>query len=262
MTEQTKYGLNNEKIIINYLNKKNFSDLSDKWKKYIKRMFPFVEENDLIIAKHFPDFSAKPDITIKVRHSEILLSIKTGKNPNVHQESYYSFLRFLDSYGVSKRTQNIIRFFHFGDSDKLQTNGKPMTSAEMKEKYSAYFLEASQELDNTEMIEAVINRCVIRGTSNKRRPINYLYYGDLDNGNLLSVEDIYSMVLSYREHGKSPIHFGGLNYNPSARSVKRRERGYVRIKWPLLSFLYYRNEDDIEKMKHGLFKALAVTDAE
>ena len=253
MERQRVYGLDNETKIITYLNEKKFSELNDKWKAVIIRMFPFVKENDLIHAKHFPDYTAKPDMTIQIRHSFVHVSIKTGKNPSVHQESFYSFERFLDKLKVSKRTQEIIRFFHFGDSRKLKTNGKPICLKEMKEKYSSYFLEASKELDNTKIIEKVIDRTVIRGTSSKRTGLDYLYYGDLEHGKLLSVEDIYSMVLAYREHGKSAIHFGGLNYNPSARSTARRERGYVRIKWPLLSFLYYRSEEDVEKMKEGLF---------
>lgn len=255
MEEQRIYGLNNEQKIISYLNNKKICDLNSKWKKHILKMFPFAKENDLITAKHFPDSMAKPDIVITVRHTNKFLSVKTGKIPSLHQESFYSFVRFLQKLGVSQRTINIIRFFHFGDSRKLNTDGKPMTLNEMKEKYYDFFLDASKELDNEKIICAVIDRVIIRGTKNTRTPIDFLYYGDLEHGNLLEKEEIYSMILSYREHGKSLIHFGGLIYMPGARSINRRERNYVKIKWPLLAFLYYRDEDDIEKMKEGTFRS-------
>lgn len=253
MNAQTIYGLKNEENIINYLNKKRIGDLNNKWKKHILKMFPFAKENDLVLAKHFPNYNAKPDIAIKIRYSIKYVSIKTGKIPSMHQESYYSFMRFLRKLGVSERTISIIRFFHYGDSKKLHTNGKPLSFKEMKEKYSDYFLQASKELDTEKIISAVVDRSVIRGTSYKNTAIDYLYYGDLEHGNLIDCEEIYEIVLAYRMHGKSPIHFGGLNYMPNARSLKRRERNYVRIKWPLLALFYYRSEEDIEKMKVGAF---------
>lgn len=253
MEEQRLYGLKNEVDIIDYLNKKNVSNLNEKWKKHIIRMFPYAKDDSFIIAKHYPDNSAKPDIIIDVDGEEKYVSIKTGKCPSMHQESYFSFERFLKRNGVSIRTLQIIKFYHYGDSKKLGNFDRPLSGEELRQKYSNYFLEASMELDKNKIIEATVDRTVIRGTNPTARAIDFLYYGDLEHGNLLSKHDIYSIVLAYRKHDRTPIHLGALCYLPSSRKVGRSERNYVRIKFPLLSFLYYVNEEEIERMKKGTF---------
>lgn len=256
MEEQRVYGLDNEKNIINYLNLKKFGEINDKWQKHIRKMFPNVSDNEIIYARHYPDNCSKPDIIVEVGGVEKFISIKTGNFPAVHQESYFGFRRFLERLDVSHRTLEIIRFFHYGDSKKIGTGNNPLSWEELKKRFSNYFLEASTELDKEKIIKAVVNRAVIRGTSSTRRPIDFLYYGDLENGKIISKEEIYMIVLAYRKHGKSPIHFGGLYYMPSSRKVGRRERNYVRIKWSLLSFLYYCSDEDVEKMKNGSFDGL------
>lgn len=256
MEKQRLYGLNNESKIIEYLNNRKISELNEKWKEHIKKMFPDITETDVIYAKHYPDNCSKPDLIVGVNGEEKFISVKTGKCPSVHQESYFAFRRFLERLHVSYRTLEIIRFFHFGDSKKLGTGDHPLTGDELRERFSPYFLEASKELDNERIIKAVVNRAVIRGTGSTRRTIDFLYYGDLENGKLLSKQEIYEIVLGNREHGKTAIHFGGLIYMPSSRKVGRRERNYVRIKWSILSFLYYCDEEDVENMKDGTFKRL------
>lgn len=256
MESQRIYGLSNEEKIISYLNKKKFYLLNEKWKGHICKIFPNVHNNDLIFARHYPDNCSKPDMIIEVDGEEKYVSIKTGKCPSVHQESFYSFKRFLSRLHVSYRTLETIRFFHFGDSKKLGINKNPLSRDELIKDYSSYFVEASKELDKEYIIKAVINRTVIRGTSSSRCAVDYLYYGDLEHGKLLSKSDIYDIVLANRNHGKSAIYFGGLIYMPSSRSVTRPERNYVRIKWSVLSLLYYCSDDDVEKMKKGQFEKI------
>ena len=212
-------------------------------------MFPDIIETDVIYAKHYPDNCSKPDLIVEVNGEEKFISVKTGMCPSAHQESYFAFRRFLERLHVSYRTLEIIRFFHFGDSKKLGTGDHPLTGDELSERFSPYFLEASKELDNERIIKAVVNRAVIRGTGSTRRTIDFLYYGDLKNGKLLSKQEIYEIVLANREHGKTAIHFGGLNYNPNSRKLASRDRNYVRIKWSILAFLYYCNDEQLAAIR-------------
>lgn len=255
MEEQRLYGKKTEEEIIRYLNGKEFKTLDEHWKKIIRRMFPFVKDFDWVLAMHYPDPGAKPDMIIKIRHSQALISIKTGKIPSVHHEPFKNFYGFLKSLDVSNRTLKTIEFFHFGETEKINNNGKPFNKTELEERYGQYFLDACIELDNPNIIEAVIRRCVLKGAKMKRPAIDYLYYGDVEHGNLISREEIFSIIMAYREHGKSPIHFGGLNYMPSGRSRENKEYQFVKIKWPILSFLYYKNEEDVAKMTDGTFKS-------
>lgn len=115
MRNQALNGLNNETEIINFLNCKKFKELNDKWKKHIVAMFPFVKDDDVVYARKFPDHQAKPDAIIKVRNTVQYLSIKSGRNPSVHQEDFFSFRRFLKSIGVD---DSVLRTIYFSILEK------------------------------------------------------------------------------------------------------------------------------------------------
>lgn len=250
MKKQAVDGLMNETEIINYLNCMTFEELNSKWQGHIKTMFPFITDQDVIYARPFPDHQAKPDAIIKVRNTCEYLSIKSGRNPSVHQEEFFTFQKFMKKLGVPKNVLRTIYFFHFGETKKLNNNGKPFTKDELEEKYGRYFLRASQILDKADIIKAMIKRTVIKGASQTRTGLTYLYYGNVEKGYLLSKEDIYSLVLNYREH-RSSIHFGGLNYQPGGRKRNSQDYRYVRIKWPILSPLFYLSENEVREVVDG-----------
>lgn len=236
-------GEKNEFDIIDVLNNKKYKDLSPLWKENIKRMFSFVEDNDLIKAYSFDDRRAKPDITIKVRKSRINVSIKSGSNPSVHQEYFYDFFQFLKKIGVSSRTRHIISFYHFGVSKKLGNNGEPFTKDEIIEKYSEYIIQANEELNsNKEIIKKIVYHAVIAGNNPEREPMDYFYYGNPEKGFLLDTDQIYDMILKEEKPNNRNIHFGGLIYQPSGRKLNSRDRNYSKIKWPVLSVKFYDND--------------------
>lgn len=251
MLEGRKYGFKNESDIINYLNGKQFFELDDKWKKHILRMFPFVEDKDYICAHHYEEERGKPDVVIRIRHTNQYVSIKTGRNPGMHQEPFESFASFLRKKGVSNRTLQIMKFYQYGETEKLNNGGQAFKVKELEEKYGDYFLEASKELDKTEIIEAVIFRTILKGCLLKRYKVNYLYFGNLETGYLLSEEDIYRLVLNYRGHDKSAIHFGGLNFFSQCRDKNKSYYQDCRIRWPILALLYYKNEQELKDIISG-----------
>lgn len=254
MLSSEEYGKKNEYDVINYLNGKVYKDLNKKWRDHLKTMFPFIENADIIICKHYEDEKGKPDIVITVRHTNIYVSIKSGKKCSMHEEPFGTFADFLRKKGVSERTVKTIAFFQYGESEKLNNNGKPFSPFELKEKFANYFIEASEELDKDEIIDAVIFRTILKGCVLKRYKVNYLYYGNLENGYLLSEEEIYSLVHQYRNHEKTAIHFGGLNFHPDRRKRDNDKFHNCRIKWPILSLLYYRTESEIKNIISGKLK--------
>ena len=48
MRSQSKSGSVNESMILLALNNHRFKDLSDKWKRHMKRMFKDIKDDDLI----------------------------------------------------------------------------------------------------------------------------------------------------------------------------------------------------------------------
>lgn len=251
MLDSREYGMKNEQDIINYLNGKLFMDLDKKWQNHMKVMFPFILDKDVISCRHYEEEKGKPDMVITVRHTNIYVSIKSGKKCSMHEEPFETFADFLRKKGVSERTIKTISFFQFGETEKLSNNGKPFTPYELKEKFEKYFIEASMDLDKDEIIDAVIFRTILKGCVLKRYKVNYLYYGNLQEGFLLSEEEIYSLVHQYRTHDKTAIHFGGLNFHPCRRTRDQDKFHNCRIKWPILALLYYRTEQEIKDIISG-----------
>lgn len=254
MDKKRVFGLNNETELIQYLHLKKYCELSDMWKKHIKKMFPRIKDSDVIKAAHFPDYSAKPDILILVNKTRRYVSVKTGRTPTMHHEKVETFLSFLRQLGVSENTIRTINFYHYGKSEKLSNNGVAFTKEEMEQQFSKYFLKASMELDKLEIIEAVIRRAILRGGSPDKMKVDHLIYGNVEKCYVLSLNDIYSLVSQYREHNNANIHFGGLNYQADIRKEDAKNRDEMKITWPILSLLYYKNEEELKDIILGNIK--------
>lgn len=237
-------GIENEFNIIKTLNKKYYFELSDHWKIILKKIFPFILNNDFVRAFPFNDRHAKPDITILCRNFRANISIKTGHNPSIHQEFYYDFFKFLEKNNVSRKTIRILYFYHFGMTKKLSNNGIPFSKDEIVTKFKSYIISANREINsNVLLLKNLIYRAVCVGCNNERIPMDYFYYGNKDNGFILNYDEIVDKILNEKKEDDSFIHFGGLIYQPSGRKVGSKDRFYSRIKWPVLcvDFYNYKN---------------------
>ena len=106
-------GKQNEIDILSALTGKKFKDLEENWQKHVRKMFPSIKEEDVIHAFFYQDGYAKPDIVVSVNEKSKLLSVKSGKNPSCHLESFEEFSMFLANLGVPQRIIKIIHFFKF-----------------------------------------------------------------------------------------------------------------------------------------------------
>jgi hypothetical protein len=234
-------GKANEFDILSLLNNHCFDSLNPKWRSHLRRMFPQIQETDLVKAYSYHDSYAKPDIVIMVGEKRIFLSIKSGHNPSCHQESFYSFMEFLRKSQVPERYLRTISFYHFGKSRKLSNNGKSFTKEDIVSKYGHYLTETNQYLETRkDLTEKVIYRAVIRGVRSNVDEIDYFYYGNVNNGFLLSRQDIYELITNDLTGTKNGApRFGSLVYQPNGRKENGKDQAYVRIKWPILCTKYY-----------------------
>lgn len=241
-------GKANELDIIGLLDGHRFESLNMKWKSLLRRMFPHIQENDLIRARFYNDPYAKPDIVIIVKSKRIFLSIKSGHNPSCHQEAFVSFIEFLRKSQVPERYLRTITFYHFGKSRKLTNGGKSFTKEEIVAKFGNYLSEVNKYLETRkDLIEKVIYRAVIRGVRSNVDEIDYFYYGNVNNGFMLSRQDIYEFITNDSTGIKNGApRFGSLVYQPNGRKENGKEQTYVRIKWPVLCMKYY-DKDFLEK---------------
>ena len=239
-------GKNYEEMIVNKLNNKKISELSEFWRKIIKEMFDVADDNEIVSARVIGK-SCKTDIEIYCMDKKINISVKTGDHNSFHQENIFQLLDFLHKSGVSQRTLNIIKFYHFGDGTIDGTGSKRMDAAEIKLKYAKLIREANEEINKREIIENVFERFVTKGVKESYQKIDYVYYGDTEFGYLVTPDELLQYALRHRCMFLSGLHFGPLNYQPYKRLLNsqkgaEKDRYLVQIKWiGLLS--------DIQKIK-------------
>lgn len=239
------FGTNNEKEISDYLKGKFYRDLDEKWKGHIKVMFPKVKDTDYITSWRCYDKIGKPDINIRVGYSIAKISIKTGRSPAVHQESINSFLSFLSELGFSEKTLRAIELYQYGRTPEISNNGKPYSKEELEDIFKDRFIEANEELNSDdEKLKKIISRCVFKGRLEESKEIDYLYYGILNNGILLSRAQIEEILLKDKSHYKKTLHFGGLLFQSKGRDPKSVDAYKCAIRWPMLTKFFYEFDPD------------------
>ena len=93
-----QFGIKNEKDFAYYFNNKKICNLPINGQELIYKIFNEVDSESYIeswISKYFE----KADIKIKINGIVKGISIKTGQNCSMHQESIKTFDKFLLSIG-------------------------------------------------------------------------------------------------------------------------------------------------------------------
>ena len=238
-----KNGKDNEIAIIQSLSGLTYQELSEKWKKHVKKMFPEIKEQDKITAYFYRDAFAKPDIVVTVNDRSVYISIKSGKNPSCHHENFSDFSYFLIKQGVPDRIIRILSFYQFGRSDKLSNNGVAFTKEEIQTKFKPYVLEASEYfLKHPQIVRKIIHRSLIRGTRYYGDEVDFFYYGNSERGFILSREEVYNEILKDEFIDSKTLHFYALVFQPDGRKEDRPNHLFIRIKWPVLSLRFYDEE--------------------
>ncbi len=239
-----KSGKANELDIISALNGYYFKDLNPMWQHYVKRIFPKITDNDTIRAYLYWDNRAKPDMVLICNQVRKFVSIKSGHNPTCHHETLSSFITFLRKNKIPERYIRIILFYHYGRSDKLSNNGQSFTRKEIIDQYGDYLADLNNYLETrTDITEKLIYRTIIRGLRPNVDLVDFFYYGSVNNGFLLSRQDVYNEIIN--DNDKDPRgapHFGGLLYQARTRQDDNPERSCVRIMWPILCLNFYNKE--------------------
>ena len=244
MRSHAKDGAINETIILTALDNHRYKDLSENWKRHMSRMFKNIQDNDYIKVNYYSFKDAKPDLEIIVNNKKVLLSVKSGHNPQVHREQTYSFYDFLRKNGVPERLIKIISFYHFGHSFK-QSENVTYTRNEIISKFSKYIKEVNDYFRNhDEIIRELIYRTIIRGRV-KRDLIDYFYFGNASRGFLLSVSDIYKFISGDKNDFFQSICFKSLTYVAGSRQANDPQHHSVKIHWPILCKWFY--DDDFMK---------------
>ena len=248
MRSHSKDGSLNETMILIALNNHHFKDLSDKWKRHVKRMFKEIKDDDFITAKYYSYSDGKPDLEIIVNKRKVLLSIKSGHSPCMHYEPVYTFYNFLRDLNTPERIIKIIAFYHYGYSLRKEKREKHYTREEIVKEFPNEIKEVNDFFNsNEDLIREIIYRCIIKGRL-KRDVIDYFYYGNSSRGFLLSTSDIFKLILNEPKVFYETLSFKSLTYVSCARNPDNPKRHHIKINWPILCRWYY--DDDFMK-KYG-----------
>lgn len=242
MRSNVKDGSVNETMIRVALDKHYYKDLDELWKRHMKRMFKSIKDDDYIYCNYYEYKDAKPDLVITVNNRKILLSVKSGHSPTMHDEPVKTFYDFLREMNVPERMIRIISFYHYGYSLKPGMSHYPLSREEIIAKHSFYLNQVNDYFrSHQEIIRELIYRSIIRGRL-KRDVIDYLFYGNSSKGFLLSVSDILKLISNDKNEGCKSICFNSLTYVVASREKGNEKRHHLKLHWPILSKWFYDDE--------------------
>lgn len=232
-------GLNVEKEIACAIDSKRVEDLPTNLKYVIKQLFPLINNDSLISATTYDDVF-KADIKITIDDKCLNLSVKSGRATILHNEILDNFLLYLEKLGVSKRSIETIRLFHYGDETTDGTGKRRMDYNEVMTKYAERIAEANYEMNgNRLLVQSVVNRCMFDGSHEEYVKADAIYFGDVEYGVLATKQQILKHIQrKYYSYYKT-LHIGPLILRPDCRYVDRpvndqRKRNRIVVYWPAL----------------------------
>ena len=236
--ENLSVGIENERLITKELNNKRLDKTSVNFRYMLFDMFKNYPKDSILNVRKVPErFLCKTDLEFWVLNSYMNVSVKTGFGPAVHQEEFESFMSFLETLKISRKTLRFIRFYHFADETYDGSGIKTLRLSEFWEKYKVQIREASKELSQPFIVRAIVQRCVIKGKRETLQPINYLYYGDEKHGVFVHRNDIWKYVCDLEERDAPYLHFGPFKYVQKihkSQIVDGKYRQHSQICWPFI----------------------------
>jgi hypothetical protein len=234
-------GLLNEKEIVNELFGKRFCQLSPFWQDTVKKIFPDVRDEQIIIARYIPNFvGCKTDFELQVGSECVNISVKSGKWPSIHQERINYFLDFLKEESISQETINFIAFYLYADGTVDGSGDEKISTEEIKLLYMDRIQKANVELNNIDFIKKMLYRALIKGRKETRKEIDYLYYGDFVSGYLISKEQIMNSIPYKNTSNYKCLHCGPLIFINKDKQLNRmrnpEDYHYLQLKRPTLFY--------------------------
>ena len=239
-----KIGLRIERDIANALNNKMVKDVPNNLKFMIKQLFHPVSDESIINAIDYENVF-KADIKISIMDKILNLSIKSGKATTLHKEMIGSFTAFLFENGVSEKTIETIKLFHFGDDTIDGTGERRMNYNEIMVKYKDRIAEANYELNgDRQLVQKVVSRCMFEGSHPDYVHADVIYFGDVEYGVFATKQQVLKHIRRKYYSYYETLHIGPLILRPDSRYLDgpvrdERKRNSITAYWPAL-------EKDIE----------------
>ncbi len=227
-----------------YLCGKKYFEIDNHWKRIIKMMFPMINDDSIIYCEKVQR-GLKQDIFIVVEAIKKTISIKSGVDVTVHCEEINSFCKFLKSIGISDYNIETLRLYHYGDETIDGTGTIRQNVQVLKDKYEGRIAKFNEEANKYFILKNIMERVLSFGTLNQHDHVDYLYFGNLEKGELYDMDDLIQFFSIKHLPEVKSIHFGTFVYCPfyrflSSNNKDEKDRHYSAIRW-------FRIDIDLDK---------------
>ncbi|MCR4879903.1 MAG: hypothetical protein K5906_02985 [Bacilli bacterium] len=235
----TNKGIFAEEEMALLFNDKKFLELSNNSKHIIRTMFGHVEDNDVIKCSRL-DNAMKPDLSFTINNVTHYLSMKTGSNGIVHQEKLDFFCDHLKEIGISDRTIETIRLYHYGDKTTDGTGEERFSFRRVVFALDARIQEANKELNqNRDFVVHMLNRFLFKGREKENITAEFIYHGDKEFGVIVTRKQVLMHIKLHTYEFLENLHIGPLLIHPHARYVGKKtfnkeKRSIIEFHWPNL----------------------------
>ena len=230
-------GTQNEKDLVKSLYKAVFKKLNNNLQNMIETIFGPQKPNTKIHCKLTDNF-IKPDIVVEIEGKQAFISVKNNRAEIIHREEIKSFILFLRKFDISVETQKTLLLYQFGDGTMDGTGQKRMNYHEVYDWLHTHIDKANEELNGKfEIIMETFNRVLFQGVDITAQSAEYIYYGTVDYGIIVSKKQLESHLKTKEWGWYDNLHIGPILLKPHARYANKAvvddyRRHQVTFYWP------------------------------
>ena len=233
-------GFKIEEDLEKALNNSRFKNLSNNLKTLINQLFGNQNGSAKIQCRRTDNF-IKPDLAITCDGKTAFVSVKSGHAQCVHTENTQTFIRFLKSLNVTDETLKTILYFQYGDGTLDGTGEKRMNYHKTFNWLCDRIKKANSEFEcKQDVVEKVLDRLLFQGVDITADCADYIYYGDVDFGIVVSKRQIFTHLRRKSWSFYENLHIGPIMLKPHARYadhaiVSDDRRHQTMFYWPNFS---------------------------
>ena len=263
MKKQSISGIQNEIEFSESLNNKQYGELGRNAAKFIKQLYPLVQDATTIHAVKVGGKGLKPDVVVSVQDDETNVSIKKGGGNSVHQEKTSLFLLFCKEHlNMSDETRDSFLAYLYGDGT-LDGKGQiedRLDGDDLRKEYEkdirniqAFLLANSR---------ALIERFLVYGRRGKELNIkaDYLYHGIITDGVWCPLDETVDFLVEKAKKRSfsnnpaiGPLSLQTWNRNLSGKPKFEDRRHSIQVKWggKIREYIQEINDIYLEKIKQN-----------
>ena len=235
----TNQGLLKENEVLVALNGNKIKNLNSNLRLLVKNLYGVIDEEKTLQC-HKVDDCNKTDLVITYDDVDRCVSMKSGNATIVHNEILDNFCKYLKDQGISDKTIEIIRLYHYGDGTTDGTGQIRLSSEVLNVEMKDMIRKANAELNyDMTFIKRTINRLMFKGANEENIEADSLYFGDREYGIVITQNQVMKHLTRRGFDFYDSLHIGPLLIRPDSRYVDKpiadeRKRHRMVAYWPNL----------------------------